>query len=186
MAVIMKKKSFEIGPWNGLFCLQKFTNFYSGSNFFKSVLHHRAPANFLEWHSKEILSLGSFKMSSPTCSLTYARTCINHERKREPQEIKILDNIKNLSIGSILIRTSVTRLGHFETFLVTNFLAKVTQVYEDILCYFEKINFQVKSAVSTFYFCIWSHCSRDLGSGYCTVGRAVASNTRRSRFESSH
>ena len=126
MAVIMKKKSNEIGP--ELFCLKKFPNFYSGSNFFKSVLHHRAPANFLEWHSKEILSLGSFKMSSPTCSLTYARTCINHERKREPQEIKILDNIKNLSIGSILIRTSVTRLGHFETFLVTNFLAKLTQV----------------------------------------------------------
>ena len=46
---------------------------------------------------------------------------------------------------------SVTRLCDFRKFLVTHFLTKVNQMYEDFLGYFENINFQVK-AKSSHYF----------------------------------
>ena len=69
---------------------------------------------------------------------------------------------------SILHANSVTRLGDFWTFLLTNFLSTVAQMDENSLGYFETIDFQVKSVVATFwatfwriratlYFSIWSH-----------------------------
>ena len=45
---------------------------------------------------------------------------------------------------------SVTRLGNFWKFLVTNFLTKVAQIYRRLFRIFENNNFQVKTAVASF------------------------------------
>ena len=47
--------------------------------------------------------------------------------------------------------SSVTRLGDFSNFLVTNFLAKVVQIIGYDLGYFVNIPCQVKTFVVTFW-----------------------------------
>ena len=67
----------------------------------------------------------------------------------------------------ICATTSVTRLGDFWRFLVTNFLLKVAQMYGDFSGFLKSIPFDVKTAVATFlagirviwttvYYNIWS------------------------------
>ena len=46
--------------------------------------------------------------------------------------------------------SSVTRLGDFSKFLVTNILTKVAQTYMDFFNYFGNIPFQVITVVATF------------------------------------
>ena len=52
------------------------------------------------------------------------------------------------SIPSELVMSSVTRLGDFWKLLMTVFHAKAAQIFGG---FFENINFQVKTAVSTFW-----------------------------------
>ena len=65
--------------------------------------------------------------------------------------------------------SSVTRLGDFSKFLVTNILTNVGQTYIDFFDYFGNLTFQIKTVVATlwvtfgkkcttFIFRIWSHC----------------------------
>ena len=64
---------------------------------------------------------------------------------------------------------SVTKLGDFLKFLVTNYLQKVAKTCGDFLGLSEKHHFQVKTVVATFwatfvyiratfYFNVWLHC----------------------------
>ena len=66
-------------------------------------------------------------------------------------------------------RGSVTRLGIFKKFQETHYPRKVAQIFEDILGYFKKHLFKVKTVVATFcekvgkfwatfYSNIWSRC----------------------------
>ena len=64
------------------------------------------------------------------------------------------------SFRQLFMPTSVTRLGDFWKFLVTNIPSKVPKIFGDILGY--------------------------LGSGCGSVGRAVASNSKGLQFKSSH
>ena len=61
--------------------------------------------------------------------------------------------------------TSVTRLGDFRKFLVTNYPTKVAQMYGDFWAILENITSKQKllwaiswNVSGSFYFNIWSHC----------------------------
>ena len=69
------------------------------------------------------------------------------------------------------LTTSVTRLGNFWNFFVTNFISKVAQMFCDFLCSCENHHFLSQTGEATFwvtfgetwatfYFKIWSHCLR--------------------------
>ena len=50
---------------------------------------------------------------------------------------------------------SVTRLGDFWKFLVTNFITKVAKVLGDFLGFLERQHFKVNNAVVTFWVNFW-------------------------------
>ena len=83
------------------------------------------------------------------------RRCIQFMGGGEWKEL----TMKNVSIES---RSSVTILGTFLYFLVTNFVRKVAQMSHLFVGYLEKHHFLIKTVVTTFwatlYFNIWSHC----------------------------
>ena len=82
--------------------------------------------------------------------------------------------MKNVSIES---RSSVTILGTFLYFLVTNFVRKVAQMSHLFVGYLEKHHFLIKTVVTTFwatlYFNIWSHC-QDLTFACLTASKCSA------------
>ena len=51
----------------------------------------------------------------------------------------------------------VTRLGNFWKFLAQNLNSKVAKMFVDFLCYFEKHNSLLKTAVATFWDNFWKN-----------------------------
>ena len=73
-----------------------------------------------------------------------------------------------IRLPTMLLPTSVTRLGSFESFWATIFITKVAQIFGKLFGHFESIILKVKNHVvyifgifwrnwATFYSTIWSH-----------------------------
>ena len=64
----------------------------------------------------------------------------------------LIDAVRELFIFSLLLsHDQWDRIVRFFKFLVKNFLAKVAKIFGAFLAYFEKLLFEVKTAVVTFW-----------------------------------
>ena len=79
------------------------------------------------------------------------------------------------------MQNSVTRLGNFWKFLATDFLRKVSQLFNNFRGYFENIILKVKTAVSTFWATfveIWVTFYSNIWSHWFTVRLTANSNQK--------
>ena len=73
-----------------------------------------------------------------------------HQLRNFFRHLKKLFHFSFSTFGSLAIATSVTKLGNFLKYFVTNVIKKVARMYCDFLGYFKNINYQVKVTVANF------------------------------------